>query len=477
MLWETIIGLEVHVQLATKSKIFSGASTSYGSSANEHACAVDLALPGTLPVLNERVVELAIALGLAIDGNIAAYSTFARKNYFYPDSPKGYQISQFEDPIVSNGRLKIVAENDLKIINITRAHLEEDAGKSVHDEYADVTAVDFNRAGTPLLEIVSEPELKNAKEAVSYLKELYYLVTSIGICDGNMQEGSFRCDANISIREQGAEMLGTRTEVKNINSFKYVERAINFEVSRQREILEDGGKVSQETRLFDPEKNETRAMRTKEDAHDYRYFPDPDLPPILINEAQIDKVRATLPELPWDKRARYVEEYDLSQDEASMLANDYSVSNYFEKCIGESTLSPKFVAHWIVGGLFSLLNKHSTTISFSRVSPASLNELLAKISRKEISANAGKRVLGIMWETLRDVDKIIDEQELVQISDDSVLQQSVDEIVKGFPQQVQEYKDGKEKILGFLVGQVLKQTRGKANPEIVKTMLERILKA
>ena len=477
MLWETIIGLEVHVQLATKSKIFSGASTSYGASANEQACAVDLALPGTLPVLNERVVELAIALGLAIDGNIASSSTFARKNYFYPDSPKGYQISQFEDPIVSNGRLKIIAENDLKIINITRAHLEEDAGKSVHGEYTDVTAIDFNRAGTPLLEIVSEPELKNAKEAVSYLKELYYLVTSIGICDGNMQEGSFRCDANISIRAQGAEVLGTRTEVKNINSFKYVEKAINFEVLRQREVLEDGGKISQETRLFDPEKNETRVMRTKEDAHDYRYFPDPDLPPILINEAQIDKVRATLPELPWDKRARYVAKYDLSLDEASMLANDHSVSNYFEKCMSESKMAPKFIARWIVGELFSLLNKHSTTISSSRVSPTSLNELLAKISRKEISANAGKRVLEIMWETLHDVDKIIDEQELVQISDDSVLLHSVDEIVNSFPQQVQEYKDGKEKILGFLVGQVLKKTKGKANPEIVKTMLERILKA
>ena len=477
MLWETIIGLEVHVQLATKSKIFSGASTSYGASANEQACAVDLALPGTLPVLNEKVVELAIALGLAIDGNIASSSTFARKNYFYPDSPKGYQISQFEDPIVSNGRLKIVAENDLKIINITRAHLEEDAGKSVHGEYTDITAIDFNRAGTPLLEIVSEPELKNAKEAVSYLKELYYLVTSIGICDGNMQEGSFRCDANISIREQGAEVLGTRTEVKNINSFKYVEKAINFEVLRQREVLEDGGKIIQETRLFDPEKNETRVMRTKEDAHDYRYFPDPDLPPILINEAQIDKVRATLPELPWNKRARYITKYNLSLDEASMLANDHSVSNYFEKCMSESKLPPKFIARWIVGELFSLLNKHSTTISSSRVSPTSLTELLEKIFQKEISANAGKRVLEIMWETLLDVDKIIDEQELVQISDDSVLQQSVDEIVNSFPQQVQEYKNGKEKILGFLVGQVLKKTKGKANPEIVKTMLEQILKA
>ena len=477
MLWETIIGLEVHVQLATKSKIFSGASTSYGASANEQACAVDLALPGTLPVLNERVVELAIALGLAIDGNIASCSTFARKNYFYPDSPKGYQISQFEDPIVSNGQLKILAENDIKIINITRAHLEEDAGKSMHGEYTDVTAIDFNRAGTPLLEIVSEPELKNAKEAVSYLKELYYLVTSIGICDGNMQEGSFRCDANISIREQGTEVLGTRTEVKNINSFKYVEKAINFEVLRQREVLEDGGKISQETRLFDPEKNETRVMRTKEDAHDYRYFPDPDLPPILINDAQINKVRATLPELPWDKRVRYVAKYNLSLDEASMLANDHSVSNYFEKCVSESKLTPKFIARWIVGELFSLLNKHSTTISSSRVSPTSLNELLAKISRKEISANAGKRVLEIMWETLHDVDQIINEQELVQISDDSVLQQSVDEIVNSFPQQVQEYMSGKEKILGFLVGQVLKKTKGKANPEIVKTMLERILKA
>ncbi len=477
MLWETIIGLEVHVQLATKSKIFSGASSSYGAAANEQACAVDVALPGTLPVLNEKVVELAIALGLAIDGDIASCSTFARKNYFYPDSPKGYQISQFEDPIVSNGRLKILSDNDLKIINITRAHLEEDAGKSVHGEYTDVTALDFNRAGTPLLEIVSEPELRNAKEAVSYLKELYYLVTSIGICDGNMQEGSFRCDANISIREQGVEVLGTRTEVKNINSFKYVEKAINFEISRQREILEDGGKISQETRLFDPEKNETRVMRTKEDAHDYRYFPDPDLPPILISEGQIDKVRATLPELPWDKRARYVEEYNLSPDEASMLANDYSVSNYFEECMGESKLPAKLVARWIVGELFSLLNKYSTTMASSRVSPASLNKLLAKISRKEISANAGKRVLEIMWETLHDVNKIVDEQQLIQISDDSVLQQAVDEIVKSFPQQVQEYKDGKEKILGFLVGQVLKQTKGQANPEIVKSMLERILKA
>jgi aspartyl-tRNA(Asn)/glutamyl-tRNA(Gln) amidotransferase subunit B len=475
MLWETVIGLEVHVQLATKSKIFSGASTAYGASANEQACAVDVALPGVLPVLNERVVDLAIRLGLAIEGDIATSSTFARKNYFYPDSPKGYQISQFEDPIVSNGRLKILSEADTKIINITRAHLEEDAGKSIHDEYADITAIDLNRAGTPLLEVVSEPEMSSAKEAVSYLKELHYLVTSIGICDGNMQEGSFRCDANISIRERGTNILGTRTEVKNLNSFRYVEKAINFEITRQREVLEDGGEVTQETRLFDPDKNETRVMRTKEDAHDYRYFPDPDLLPVLISKEKIDNVRAALPETPWNKRARYMKEYGLSTDEASALANDYSVARYFENCIVGSELPAKLVSHWIAGELFSLLNKNSTTITLSQVKPTALSKLLGKIAQKEISANAGKRVLEIMWETQKDVDQIIDEEQLIQISDDTVLQKVVDKIVKNYPKQVGEYKEGKEKILGFLVGQVLKETKGQANPSVAKTLLEQTL--
>lgn len=476
MVWETVIGLEVHVQLATKSKIFSGASTTYGAAANAQACVVDVALPGVLPVLNERVVDLAIALGLAIGGDIAACSTFARKHYFYPDSPKGYQISQFEDPIVSNGQLKILLEDYTKIINVTRAHLEEDAGKSVHGEYKGVTAIDLNRAGTPLLEIVSEPELSDAKEAVSYLKELYYLVTSIGICDGNMQEGSFRCDANVSIRKKGASSLGTRTEVKNLNSFKYVERAINFEIARQKEVLEEGGDVTQETRLFDPVKNETRVMRTKEDAHDYRYFPDPDLPPILVSDAQVARVSATLPETPWNKRARYTKQYNLSLNEASALANDFLVSLYFEDCVTKNDVPAKLVAHWIVGELFSLINKNSSSIDSSRVKPESLSKLLKKIEQKDISGNAGKRVLEIMWETQKPVDQIIEEEELLQISDKVVLQQTVDKVIKDFPKQAQEYRDGKDKILGFLVGQVLQLTKGKANPGMVKELLERTLK-
>ena len=475
MSWEIVIGLEVHAQLATHSKIFSGSSTEYGANANTQASAVDLALPGVLPVLNERVLDLAIMLGLAIDGEIASESIFSRKNYFYPDSPKGYQISQYDKPIISKGQLKFLNNGEEKIINITRAHLEEDAGKSLHEEFERTTAIDLNRSGTPLLEIVSEPELRSAQDAVLYLKELHCLVRTLGVCDGNMQEGSFRCDANVSVRKSGALELGTRTEVKNLNSFRFVERAINYEAARQIGVIEEGGIIKQETRLYNPEKDETRTMRSKEDAHDYRYFPDPDLLPVTITAEHIARIAKDLPETPWDKRHRYLKDYGVSSEDAEILANSPETSVYFEACIGNSTLSAKLVANWIIGELTALINKSNVTISRSPIVPERLISVLKRIEDQTISGKTAKHLLGVMWNSSSSADQIIAYEGLDQVSDNELLEKVISQTLTEFPSQVQEYKTGKLKILGFLVGHVMKQTKGKANPTMVKALLEKNL--
>ena len=475
MSWEIVIGLEVHAQLATGSKIFSGSSTEYGAKANTQASAVDLALPGVLPVLNKRVLDLAIMLGLAIDGEIASESIFSRKNYFYPDSPKGYQISQYDKPIISKGQLKFVNNGEEKIINITRAHLEEDAGKSLHGEFERSTAIDLNRSGTPLLEIVSEPELRSAQDAVLYLKELHCLVRTLGICDGNMQEGSFRCDANVSVRKAEDPELGTRTEVKNLNSFRFVEKAINYEAARQIGVIEEGGVIKQETRLYDPEKNETRTMRSKEDAHDYRYFPDPDLLPITITAEHIARIAKDLPETPWNKRRRYLKDYGVSSEDAEILANSPETSVYFEACMRKSTLSPKLVANWIIGELSALINKSSVTISKSPIVPQRLVSVLKRIEDETISGKTAKHLLGLMWDSSSSADQIIADEGLGQVSDNELLEKVISQTLTNFPSQVEEYKAGKLKILGFLVGHVMKQTKGKANPAMVKALMEKNL--
>ena len=476
MSWEIVIGLEVHAQLATSSKIFSGSSTEYGAKANTQASAVDLALPGVLPVLNKRVLDLAIMLGLAIDGEIASESIFSRKNYFYPDSPKGYQISQYDKPIISKGQLKFVNNGEEKMINITRAHLEEDAGKSLHGEFERSTAIDLNRSGTPLLEIVSEPELRSAQDAVLYLKELHCLVRTLGICDGNMQEGSFRCDANVSVRKAEDPELGTRTEVKNLNSFRFVEKAINYEAARQIRVIEEGGVIKQETRLYDPEKNETRTMRSKEDAHDYRYFPDPDLLPITITAEHIARIAKDLPETPWNKRRRYLKDYGVSSEDAEILANSPETSVYFEACMRKSTLSPKLVANWIIGELSALINKSSVTISKSPIVPQRLVSVLKRIEDETISGKTAKHLLGLMWDSSSSADQIIAHEGLGQVSDNELLEKVISQTLTDFPSQVQEYKAGKLKILGFLVGHVMKQTKGKANPAMVKALMEKNLR-
>jgi aspartyl-tRNA(Asn)/glutamyl-tRNA(Gln) amidotransferase subunit B len=475
MSWEVVIGLEVHAQLATRSKIFSGSSTAYGAKANTQASAVDLALPGVLPVLNKRVLDLAIMLGLAIDGVIASESIFSRKNYFYPDSPKGYQISQYDKPIVSNGQLKFSNKGEGKIINITRAHLEEDAGKSLHEEFQNTTAIDLNRSGIPLLEIVSEPELRSAQDAVLYLKELHCLVRTLGICDGNMQEGSFRCDANVSVRNIEDPELGTRTEIKNLNSFRFVERAINYEAKRQIEVLEDGGVITQETRLYDPEKNETRTMRSKEDAHDYRYFPDPDLLPITITAAHIAQIAEELPETPWNKRRRYVKDYGVNSEDAAILANSPETSVYFEACMRNHAVSAKLVANWIIGELSALINKSSLTISNSPIVAERLVSVLERIEDQTISGKIAKQLLGLMWNTSDSADQIIAQERLGQVSDNALLEKIISQTLIDFPSQVQDYKAGKVKILGFLVGHVMSETKGKANPAMVKDLLEKSL--
>ena len=471
MAWETVIGLEIHSQLSTKSKIFSGASTAFGAEPNTQACAVDLGLPGVLPVLNKEVVVMALRFGLAINAKINQHSIFARKNYFYPDLPKGYQISQFEIPIVGQGEIEIsIAEGDTKMIGITRAHLEEDAGKSIHDMYKDFTAIDLNRAGTPLLEIVSEPDMSNAKEAVAYAKKIHALVQYIGICDGNMQEGSFRCDANVSIRKKGAKELGTRTELKNINSFKFLEKAINLEVERQQDVLEDGEKVVQETRLYDDMKNETRSMRSKEEANDYRYFPDPDLLPVDIDDALLSQIRTTLPELPTEKKSRYISEFGLNSYDAENLTSQKAFADFFESMLYEKA-EAKLSANWIMGELSAALNKNQMNIKDSPISAKELSGLVKRITDETISGKIAKDVFMTMWECQRSADEIIESQGLKQMTDIAAIEAIIDKVIANNSTQVEQYRAGNTKLLGFFVGQVMKETQGKANPKQVNQLL------
>jgi len=476
MEWETVIGLEIHTQLATKSKIFSGASTAYGAEPNTQACAVDLGLPGVLPVLNKEAVFMAAKLGLAIGGTISKRSIFARKNYFYPDLPKGYQISQLELPIVEHGTLEIELEDgSSKIIGVTRAHLEEDAGKSLHEDFHGQTGIDLNRAGTPLVEIVSEPDMRSAKEAVAYMKKMHSLVQYLGICDGNMQEGSFRCDANVSLRPKGQKEYGTRTELKNINSFRFVERAINIEVERQMDILEGGGEIKQETRLYDADKNETRSMRSKEEANDYRYFPDPDLLPVVLDDEYINRVRATLPELPDQKKNRFVNDYALSVYDASVLTSSRELADYFEQ-VAKSTQEAKLTANWIIGDLTAALNKNDKSIGESPVSAEMLAKMISRIQDNTISGKIAKEVFEAMWQGEGDADGVIEKKGLKQITDSGAIEKIIDEIIANNPKQLEEYRSGKEKLFGFFVGQAMKATKGKANPKQVNDLLKSKLK-
>lgn len=473
MTWETVIGLEVHVQLLTKSKLFSGAATAYGAEPNTQACAIDLGMPGVLPVLNEEAIKMAAKLGLSINATVTKRSVFARKNYFYPDLPKGYQISQYDLPIVSQGHLDILLEDkSVKRVGITRAHLEEDAGKSLHEAMPNASGIDLNRAGTPLLEIVSEPDMRSAKEAVAYLKTLHSLVRYLEISDGNMQEGSFRCDANVSVRKVG-EPLGTRAEIKNINSFKFVEKAINYEIERQIGVIESGKKVVQETRLYNADNDETRSMRSKEDANDYRYFPDPDLLPIIITEEFIENIRGQLPELPQQKRERFQSQYGLSEYDAINLSSSKESADYFEKTAKLS--DPKLTANWILGELAANLNKHNLDISASPISPERLGELLNRISDNTISNNIAKKVFEAMLETGKSPDEIIDSQGLKQVSDTGAITKIIEEVIKNNPSQVTEYRSGKDKLFGFFVGQVMKAMNGKANPAQLNELLKKYL--
>ncbi len=476
MEWEAVIGLEIHAQLATKSKIFSGAATAYGAEPNTQACAVDLGLPGVLPVLNREVVRMACMFGLAVDAEIGRRSVFARKNYFYPDLPKGYQISQYELPIVGKGKLLIELEDGTtKTIGVTRAHLEEDAGKSLHEDFHGMTGIDLNRAGTPLLEIVSEPDLRSAREAVAYMKKIRSLVRYLEICDGNMQEGSFRCDANVSVRPRGESRFGTRAEIKNINSFRFVERAINFEIERQIDLLEGGGTVVQETRLYDAAKGETRSMRSKEEAMDYRYFPDPDLLPLHVDEAWLEEIRATLPELPDAKKERFMFEYGLTAYDAAVLTSSRELADFYEAVEKSSGGETKLAANWVMGDFAAALNRDNLEIGACPVNAIMLGGLIQRIVDNTISGKIAKQVFEAMWEGEGDADSIIEKKGLRQITDTGAIEQVIDEILAANPQQVEQYRAGKEKLLGFFVGQVMKATRGKANPAQLNELLKKKL--
>jgi len=475
MIWEIVIGLEVHAQLMTHSKIFSGASTAYGAQPNTQACAVDVGLPGVLPVMNREAALMAARFGLAVGATINRVSVFARKNYFYPDLPKGYQISQFEIPVVSGGALEIHTPEGEKTIRITRAHLEEDAGKSLHEEFHGMTGIDLNRAGTPLLEIVSEPDMRSPAEAVAYLRKLHSLVRTLEICDGNMQEGSFRCDANISIRRHGDKTLGTRTELKNINSFRFVERALHHEIERQIAVVEDGGDIIQETRLYDPERDQTRSMRSKEEAHDYRYFPDPDLPPLVISEADLEQLRRELPELPDARLARFISDYDLGADEAVQLTSQKEIADYYENAVTKAGGETRLTANWINGELMAWLNRCNTAFTDSPVSPTMLGQLVQRIQDKTISGKIAKEVFQAMWNGEGSADEVIASRGLTQITDSSAIEQAVSDIIARFPDQSEQVRAGQEKVIGFLVGQVMKATSGKANPQAVNDILKKQL--
>ena len=474
MSWETVIGLEVHAQLSTNTKLFSSASTKFGSEPNTQVDLVDLGLPGVLPVVNKDAFKKAITFGLAINADINQESTFDRKNYFYPDLPKGYQITQMTQPIVEGGSIEINVDGNIKTINITRAHLEEDAGKSIHDAYPDKSVIDLNRAGTPLLEIVSEPEISSAKEAVSYMKALHQLVTFLDVCDGDMSQGSLRCDANVSIRKVGDSELGTRTEIKNINSFKFIEKAINFEIKRQIKVLENGDKVIQETRLYDSLKDETRPMRSKEFANDYRYFPDPDLLPVIISDDEMDEIKDSFPELPNDKSKRYISELQIDENEAQIISSSRELSIFFELAV-DSESDPKLAANLLVGEIGSLLNKDNIKINESNLSSDNFNTLLKRISDGTISKKIAKTVLADIWDSGKDADEIIKNQGLVQIQDESIIQDIAQKILEANPDQVAAFKAGKDKLFGFFVGQVMKETQGKANPKSVNDILKKLL--
>jgi len=479
--WEAVIGLEVHCQLSTNSKIFSGAAIAYGAEPNTQACPIDLGMPGVLPVLNGDAVKKAVTFGLSVDAEIARRCVFARKHYFYPDLPKGYQISQYELPIVANGHLDIELEDGpnsvtVKRIGITRAHMEEDAGKSLHENFSGSTGIDLNRAGTPLIEIVSEPDIRSAAEAVAYLKKLHQLVVYLGICDGNMQEGSFRCDANVSVRRRGTEKFGTRTETKNVNSFRYVEKAIEYEIERQIEVIEAGGTIVQETRLFNPDTGETRAMRSKENANDYRYFPDPDLLPVVCTEDYIDAIRSSLPELPEAKRARFVSAFGLSDYDAKTLTSSRELAAYYEAVVAASGAEPKLCANWIATDLLGALNKLGKDIAESPIGADAFAGLLKRMVDKTISGKIAKDVFEAMLAGEGSADDIIQAKGLVQITDESAIIAAIDDVIAKNPQQLADFRAGKDRLFGFFVGQAMKATQGKANPDALNRLLKEKLK-
>jgi aspartyl-tRNA(Asn)/glutamyl-tRNA(Gln) amidotransferase subunit B len=476
MQWEIVIGLEIHAQLATRSKIFSGASTTYGAAPNSQACLVDLGYPGVLPVLNAEAVTMAVKFGLATGCEIARRSVFARKNYFYPDLPKGYQISQYELPIVHGGKVDVVLEDgSTRTVDIVRAHLEEDAGKSLHEDFAGMSGIDLNRAGTGLLEIVSAPDLRSAAEAGAYMRKIHALVRYLEICDGNMQEGSFRCDANVSVRPRGEAKLGIRTELKNLNSFKFVEQAITIEAQRQIELIESGGKVVQETRLYDPDRQETRPMRSKEEANDYRYFPDPDLLPVVVDEQLVAGIRAALPELPDAKRERFMRDYALPAYDAGVLTAERALADYFETVAKSTKAAPKIAANWVMGELSGALNREGSSVSASRVSAGTLASLLDKLAAGTISGKIAKEVFEAVWAGEGTVEEIIEKRGLTQISDAASIDKLVAEVIAANPAQVEQFRAGKQQVLGFLVGQVMKASRGKANPQQVNDALRKQL--
>ncbi|HTQ35742.1 MAG TPA: Asp-tRNA(Asn)/Glu-tRNA(Gln) amidotransferase subunit GatB [Steroidobacteraceae bacterium] len=474
--WETVIGLEIHAQLATQTKIFSGSPTVYGAEPNTQADLVDLGYPGVLPVLNGAAVRMAVQFGLAVDASIARRSVFARKNYFYPDLPKGYQISQYELPIVAQGHLDVMQEDgSVKRVGITRAHLEEDAGKSLHEGHVGVSAIDLNRAGTPLVEIVSEPDMRSAKEAVAYMKKVHTLVRYLGICDGNMQEGSFRCDANVSVRRKGETKFGTRAELKNLNSFRFVEKAINHEVQRQIELIEGGGKVVQETRLYDADRDETRSMRTKEEANDYRYFPDPDLLPVVLDDAFIDAQRSQLPELPDQKAARFVQQYGIPAYDAQVLTASREMAAFYEEVAAAVPGEAKLAANWVMGDFSAALNKDGLEVGASRLTSKQLGGLLARMADNTISGKLAKEVFEVMWADRGDADAVIEARGLKQITDSGAIEKLIDDIMAANPRQLADYRSGKDKLFGFFVGQAMKASGGKANPALLNELLKKKL--